>query len=58
MFVLCMCEFISNSKTLCMANAYCQSGWGGGGGGGREELGLNFVPNNCQPIFMGMGVGT
>ena len=30
MFVLCMCEFINNSKTLCMANTYCQSGWGGG----------------------------
>ena len=36
MFVLYVCEFISNSKTLCMANTctYCQLGWGGGGGGG------------------------
>ena len=50
MFVLCMCEFISNSKTLCTRTHIVSQA---GGGGGGEETGPELLPNNCQPIFMG-----
>ena len=41
MFVLCMCEFISNSKTLYAWRILIVSraGGGGGGGGGRGVTG-------------------